>query len=314
MSECRGVDEFPRDVKAFHNMWSSTHEVDVERGLEKRFEIDVAAPVAWKVEHFVETIESLSCDLKDAKEEEGVLYVVCDRCIIVALVDRIVVTANFCVPLHNAITPLMDLVASKGTAVQWSSFMRKNTASPWAVASEDTLLAVEYSSLKERFPEGNSFLIGPLDAVHYFYYVYDNIDRTAGKVETDLQVNIVLHNTQSSPRAVTRLGFVPTSKANDIHHRCCTKGSVYEVSRLLSNDGVKSCCFETNGHITNDRIATLVRDFMPTSFSITTLVDIDCPTPVNPKGMSFEGYVLDNCAANEFAHGCTVLKTVYTLA
>jgi S-adenosylmethionine decarboxylase len=314
MSTCRNVDEFPRDVKAFHSMWSGSDEVALEHGLEKRFEVDTTTPVGWMLADFTAVVGAMECDIKDSKLTEDILYIVCDRCVIVALADRVVITANYCVALHKAITPLMDLISAKESAVQWSSFMRKNTASPWSVATEDTLLAVEYSNLKECFPAGNSFLLGPLDAVHYFYFVYDNIDRSVPSAETDLQVNVVLHNTQSSPRSVTRLGFQPTSKTGEIYHRCATNGSTYEVSRLLSADGVNSCCYESNGLVTSEKIDNLVRDFKPTSFSVTALVDVNCPTPVNPKAMSFEGYQLENCASNEFAHGCTVVKTVYSMA
>lgn len=314
MAECRTVDEFPRDVKAFHNMWSGSDEVDVERGLEKRFEVDITSTVGWMLEDFTTVVSAMGCEVKDSQLTEDILYIVCDRCVIVAIADRVVVTANFCVALHKAIVPLMDLVSAKESTVQWSSFMRKNTASPWSATTEDTLLALEYSNLKECFPAGNSFLLGPLDAVHYFYFVYDNIDRSVASAETDLQVNVVLHNTQSSPRSVTRLGYQPASKASDIYHRCSTNGSTYEVSRLLSVDGVSSCCYESNGIVSSEKIDSLVRDFKPTSFSVMALVDINCPTPVNPKAMAFEGYQLENCTSNEFAHGCTIVKTVYSLA
>jgi S-adenosylmethionine decarboxylase len=169
--------------------------------------------------------------------------------------------------------------------------------------------------LKQSFPQGKSFLIGPLDGDHYFYFVYDALDRKSGSViENDAQVNLVMYNVTPATHQAA-LSDKITQSCTLINN----KTDEYEALRHFYACGQRCVTFESNA-TTGDhasRVTELLDEYQPDRFTLITLFD---PATTFAQRFAkgdrcgldkFSKFKIDNCFTNEFAHGYTVRKTVF---
>jgi S-adenosylmethionine decarboxylase len=296
-----------------------------DSGCEKRYEVDVnvsesgnsllaIAKQQWQV-----LMNHLKEEICETKEFEALTWIRTPQCAIIVTKERVVVTSSAVTLLHLLVAPLTELCNTMGN-VQWSSFMRKNIASPWEPDNEmNHVMASEYAELKQAFPQGKSFLIGPVDGDHYFYFVYDALNRKHRAVqENDAQVNLVMYNV--APEAHQG------ESSNGKVVQCCTpldnKADEYEALRHFYACGQRCVTFETNAttEAHADRIVELLEEFQPDRFTLITLFDLATVVAQRyAKGDrcgldKFAKYKTENCFTNEFAHGYTVRKTVFVRA
>lgn len=294
-----------------------------DSGCEKRFELDVKIPsgkgqglLAVDSNQWQNVLDLIKETICECKEYEALSWIRTPQSALIVTKEKVVVTCSAVTLLHLLVAPLIELCNRVGT-VEWSSFMRKNVSSPWDPDNEmNHVMASEYAELKQAFPQGRSFLIGPLDGDHYFYFVHDALDRKNGDViENDAQVNLVMYNV--SPQ--THQGENASGK---IIQTCVPKDNKtdeYEAMRHFYACGQRCATFETNATTEEhaDRLVDLLREYQPDRFTLITLFD---PATTTAKRFAkgdrcgldkFAHYKLENCFTNEFAHGYTVRKTVF---
>jgi S-adenosylmethionine decarboxylase len=61
--------------------------------------------------------------------------------------------------------------------VEWFSYTRKDFLFPTEQKFPHRGASEEIAYLKELFPEGSAFLMGPVTADHWFMYIADYVDR-----------------------------------------------------------------------------------------------------------------------------------------
>jgi S-adenosylmethionine decarboxylase len=242
-----------------------------------------------------------------------------ERCIVIITPMRIVVTASAEVMLHKITGPLLQLVTDCGCGVEWASFMRRNTSSPWEADDETNLvMASEYAELKQAFPTGKPFLLGQVDSDHYFYFLFDRVDRTsADTVEDEVQVNVVMYNVSEPMDKLSQTIDVTTAgKGQGEYHQLLRSFSI----RSAGGDTVVPCVtFETNDpempHAS--RISELLERYKPARVTLITLFD---PQSTAARRFAagdrcgldtFSHYNVENRATNEFAPGYVIRKTMF---
>lgn len=323
-------DEFPSTVQGLMSLWGGFDEPAnvTDSGCEKRFEVDVMitegdAQGLLAVGHhqWQELLNHLKEDISETKEFASLSWIRTPQCALIVTKEKVIVTASAVTLLHLLVAPMMELCKEKGLRVKWSSFMRKNIASPWDPENEmNHVMASEYAELKQAFPPGKSFLIGPVDGDHYFYFVYDALNRkdTSAVLEADVQVNLVMYN-------VTPESHQGENSNGKVVQRCTpldNKSDEYETLRQFVACGQRCVTFETNATTDAhaDRIATLLEEFQPDRFTLITLFDLATVSAQRyAKGDrcgldKFAKYKTENCFTNEFARGYTVRKTVFVRA
>ena len=351
-------DEVPTTVRGLMSLWGGFDEPEnpVDAGLEKRLELDVTFLAGEEASAGMNATDKTSPRgmLRATSEQWSAVLSILDesihrtssqgllsayygeRCIIITSPRRVVITASPEVMLHKITVPLLQLVSDCGCGVEWVSYMRKNTCSPWDADDETNLImAAEYAELKHAFPKGNPFLLGPVDSDHYFYFVYDNVDRTSGDtVEDDIQVNVVMYNVNDVPCDKTFQDIrvlTPTTASAELEqqrpllcegHELIRRFSVRSVStcdRAQAHHAVSCLTFETNDPNMDhkSRIAELLERYRPARFTLITLFD---PQSTVARRFAegdrcgldtFSHYTVENRATNEFAPGYVIRKTVF---
>ena len=300
-----------------------------ETGPEKRLEMDfrpfdhaskaeVFTPQKW-----TSVLEHIECYGGKVSENDGGLSIVCEQAVLVLNPQKLVIITCASVELHRAISFILDMCKEFALQVQWASFMRKNTTSPWAHASGQGM-ALEYSLLKTAFPSGRPFLVGPLDSDHYFYFVYDDIHRETGVLEDDVQVNVLMYEVKCNDADYRRLAedilCAGDAKRLNFHSgkdgfvACATHAMDYfETLRFSSGKLGGVLSFETNVNSEEAyrvSISKLVDTSAPERFSVVLLLDPKCAPIEEPNHapMRYQGYSLLNVATTEFEHGYVVRK------
>jgi S-adenosylmethionine decarboxylase len=313
-------DDLPSSVHSLMSLWGGFDEPAnaIDSGLEKRLEIGITATnkdgllqdrdALYRVLDTISNVTSMS----QLGNDSAVLTIHCERCVAVIAAKRLVVLASPDVAIHKAILPLLNLCSTLNCVVEWMSFMRKNTTSPWEAATPELsqIMAGEYADLKEAFPKGKSFLFGPVDTDNYFFFVYDNVNRKTSVVENDVQINAVLYNVKShiDTKLEQRVDIV--------------EGDEYEVTRTFSLDACTPCLtYETNcSKLSTDRLRKLLNDNQPDRFTLITLFDPHSDMAVRIRagdrcGLdAFDGFYLDNRTVNEFASGYAIHKLLFVRA
>ncbi|KAK7195477.1 S-adenosylmethionine decarboxylase proenzyme- like [Novymonas esmeraldas] len=296
-------DEFPESVHALMSLWGGFANPTScsDSGLEKRLEFDFATPVeplTFAVAELEEVLAAAGQELHHASHEAGLLSLEMTQSIVIVTPHKLVVTSASDVMLHRVLTPALALLAAKGVCVEWASYLRKNTTSPWCAKSETSdIMAQEYAGLKAAFPTGRSFLTGPVDGDHYFNFVYDGVDRAAAAVHTeeDVQVNVFLYDVAAGvaegQKTTQRFQALPTGE--------------YEVTRTFTE--VPCVSFETNARAamaTPARVQELVDTYAPAHFTIVALQDKDADGPALRRNFqAFHAYTLQNRTVNFFGEG-----------
>ncbi|CAJ1014290.1 Adenosylmethionine decarboxylase, putative [Leishmania lindenbergi] len=270
-----------------------------DSGLEKRLELDFDTSVdvqAFKVAELEDVLAAAGQELQHHSPAKDLLSLEMTQSILIVMKQKLVVTSASEVMLHQLITPIIAFLKSKGVRVEWASYLRKNTTSPWCTDSETSdIMAQEYAELKAAFPTGKSFLTGPVDGHHYFNFVYDGVNRVAERKEEDVQVNMFLYDVAEGldevDKTTQRFLALPNGE--------------YEVTRTFA--GVPCVSFETNAKAavtTPNRVQELVDTFRPAYFTIAALQDKDADGPALRRNFhAFHAYTLQNRTVNFFGEG-----------
>lgn len=317
--------DFPSSVRGLMSLWGGFDEPAnvTDSGCEKRLEIDIQVEAGSADLHSV-TKDQWAAVLASIQQsiikvqgsQNAVQAFHTAECLLLVVRDKVIVTSSATVLLHQLLTPLMRVCTQVvGAHVEWSSFMRKNTASPWEPDNAmNHVMASEYADLKNTFPQGRSFLIGPVDGDHYFYFVHDAVNRKrSAVVEDDVQVNLVMYNVQLDTE------LEPKNVTQDCVVLPAAKGE-YETLRFFNACGQPCATFETNTSSEDhaNRIASLLELYKPDRCTLITLFD---PSTNMARRLAkgdrcgldkFENFTVENRCTNEFAHGYVVRKTMLT--
>lgn len=322
------ADEFPNTVQGLMSLWGGFDEPAnvTDSGCEKRLEIDVKVTFESRgllvitQKQWQALLDDIKEDILESKQWSALHFFRTPQCTIIVSKDKVIATSSAVTLLHRLVAPLVKMCndTTIGTSIQWASFMRKNIASPWEPDNEmNHVMASEYAELKEAFPQGKSFLIGPVDGDHYFYFVHDAMDRSKKDVvEDDAQLNLVMYNVVDNE---------PHRGENKVVQTCTPlteEADEFEAIRHFHACGQRCVTYETNATSVDhaDRIAKLLEKYQPDRFTLITLFD---PATVVAKRFSrgdrcgldkFENYCAENCCTNEFAHGYIVRKTMFARA
>ncbi|KAF5226509.1 putative S-adenosylmethionine decarboxylase proenzyme [Trypanosoma cruzi] len=315
-------EEVPESVHALMAMWGG---FDGPRnandcGIEKRLELDFRGVIVPS-EVAVLDLESVMSHAGELLErhsaEKGLISLVFGNSLMQLTQRHVIVTSSSSVLLHEILGPLLDLLRSHGIDIEWASFMRMNTTSPWSSLCEmSEIMAQEYAQLKSVFPSGHPYLTGPLDSDHFFYFVYDAIERNVlgAPPEDDVQINVYMYNVKTDGsgddddalKSVQQV--VPLSETE------------YEMLRVSTDNMAHPfAAFETNAMIAATKKRELVRGllekFCPDRFTMVVLQD-RC-SPLAQKASIFdemEGYTIMNRATNHFGQGYAFHQTSYIRA
>lgn len=303
-------DEFPESVHALMSLWGGfANPTDYsDSGLEKRLELDFANAVpanTFSVAELEAVLAVLNQELQYTTQAEGLVALVLTQSILILTPHKLVLTSASEVMLHQALTPLLALLAEKAIAVEWASYLRKNTTSPWCAESETSdIMAQEYADLKAAFPAGRSFLTGPVDGDHFFNFVFDEVQRDADRTETDVQVNVFLYDiaqgVSDAEKSTQRFVALPEGE--------------YEVLRTFAATACVS--FETNAKATVTspaRVQQLVDELQPAHFTIVALQDRDTDgAALRRTFQSFSSYTRENRTVNHFGEGYAFHQVLFT--
>jgi S-adenosylmethionine decarboxylase len=301
-------------------------------GPEKRLEFDFVRrtdpstlKTIFDIQTWTPVLESLQCldGVANLQAEYG-LTITSRDCLVVVNTEKIVFTSCATVLLHTAVEAILKICDANDIEVEWASYSRKNTNSPWA-RETDQGMAVEYAVLKSAFPAGKPFLIGPLDSDHFFYFVYDAIDRSM-ETEEDVQVNLLMYGAKCVTPLTAEVAAAAFGVSNPEALNCAVSSKGKEVSAAHIIDGVQ---FETL-RITNGRLgcvasfetniaseeryraqlSRLVEMFQPDRFSVMILLDPQSAPSIHPNAnpITFSAYNRLNKATTEFECGKTVTK------
>ncbi|KPA83435.1 putative S-adenosylmethionine decarboxylase proenzyme- like [Leptomonas pyrrhocoris] len=294
-------DEFPVSVHALMSLWGGfANPTDYsDSGLEKRLELDFAAPVAstmFSVAELEEVLAAVHQELQRAFQADGLLAMEMTQSLLILTPNKMIVTSASEVMLHQLLKPTLALLASKSVEVEWASYLRRNTTSPWCAEGETSdIVAQEYADLKAAFPAGKSFLTGPVDSDHFIHFVYDDVERQASRTEEDVQVNVFLYDV---------VGGLHDAKQSEQHFTALPNGE-YEVVRTFAATPCVS--FETNAKaaVTSPaRVRQLIDAFQPSRFTIVALQDKDTDgAALRRNFQAFTSYTLQNRTVNQFGEG-----------
>lgn len=238
--------------------------------------------------------------------------------------NRVIITTDMDVQLHEAVTAVVALLGGAGYEVEWASFVRKNTACPWD--ARDHTMAIEYAALKESFPAGRPFVFGAVDSDHYFYFVYDALQRGPGCVESDVQINIKMYDVAVTDEA-NSIGMHTVAVPGKPGAAQAVKFGAEHYESLRAKKfahGGNMVSFESNAEAVS-AMPALSRQLIalrPKRFTVMMLLDPQSESgrlraarrSVGLDADSFPGYKIFNRTANTFEHGYAVNKVTYVAA
>lgn len=324
----------------FYDKWGAASEAmqrDELGGVEKRLECDFKEEYTGDLD-WQSVLETLGLGVRGAMVSVNVSCFLCDRAIVIVMAQKIIITAAHHVAIHEFVGPLVDMLKAAGIIVDWASFMKKSTASPWQ--TKDQTLALEYAHLKSTFPSGNPFIFGQLDGDHYFYFVTDTIERLptmamyaaaapkptswVKKVEADVQVNLIMYNVDD--KHLGRPHELFGREATCVYRLELKEfqgawfhGTTYEHLRVVRNPGTaestaagaptsgRLVSFETNAELTSagkQRLTDLVAALKPERFTALVLLD---PESETAKDLAVHNFALE---VGEFPGHSVVNRTM----
>jgi len=222
-------------------------------------------------------------------------------------------------------------------------YSRKNFQYPWVQPSPHTSIGEEYETLHRCFPDGHPYVLGPLDADHYFLFMYDAIERP--RLEHDQQLNIAMYDMDASVatqfaaeeftidnaktsivRANTKLdGLLEGFTVQDMVFSPCgyslnsIRNGDYYTIHVTPENHCSYASFETCARVPSFRplIQQVLDVFKPRKFTVIILLDDASPCSQSQKKgedigeCSIPGYQRINCTVNEFEPGYRTIKCLY---
>ncbi|RNF11322.1 S-adenosylmethionine decarboxylase proenzyme [Trypanosoma rangeli] len=315
-------EEIPESVQSLVAMWGGCDapHSDNDCGIEKRLELDfrgVIEPSDVAVADLASVMSHAGELLEHHSVGNGLVSLMFSNSMLQLTEKLVLVTSSSSVLLHLVLGPLLDLLRSHAFAIEWASFMRMNITSPWSSLCEmSETMAQEYAELKSAFPSGHPYLTGPLDSGHFFYFVYDGIERNVldAPPEDDVQINIYMYNVKTD-------GSRDDSGAlKSVRQVLPLSSTEYEILRV-STDSTSHpfASFETNAVMASTKTAELLRGllekFCPDQVMMVVLQDRCCP--LSERNNIFDevkGYTIMNRATNHFGQGYAFHQISYVRA
>lgn len=313
-------DELPGSVHDLMAMWGGVGTLRDASGcgMEKRLELDfrcAIVPGDVSVEGLESAMSHAGEVLERSSASGNIVSFYFGRSVVLLTASRIVVTCAPAVLLHLTLRPLLALLEVHGILVEWASFMRMNITSPWDAGDTSDVIAEEYAELKSAFPSGHPYLTGPIDRDHFFYFVYDAIDRGDMDVclENDVQINIYMHNVK------TLYGY--DSNDGDMKNTWSVApllGSEYEMLRVCTDiSGDPFVSFETNVAWASLHPTELLKSFFerfcPERLTMFLLLDrCNFVDHWRDAFQDIDGFTIINRAVNHFGEGYAFIQVVYT--
>lgn len=318
-------DGYPDSVYSLMSMWGGfvPPTLNNDNGLEKRLQFDFRLNTishdstnTLSVEDVVNVMQSADQALESVElVGKGMEAITFSDSLAILTRSRLLVTSSSSVMLHLVLQPMLSLFQQRGVGVEWASFLRKNLVSPWG-ASEDfetgDIMAQEYANLKESFPNGRSFLTGPVDGEHYFHFVFDDVLREEGQQELDKQFNVYLYDVEkcsyedeedtslmNKSRSRQQLQWVTTSLEGGEEEKRYEMQRVFAKSRCVS--------FETNAPTTDFstiRLPALLSEYAPHRFTLVMFQDRDVQEKeLRGAFRNVKGFRAVNHTINYFSEG-----------
>ena len=105
-------------------------------------------------------------------------YVLSESSLFVYAYKVIIKTCGTTTLLH-AVEPLLAITRGLGMEVEWVGYTRKNFEHPADQVFPHSNFNNEVRWLKDHFPEGHAYVLGPITDDHWFIFVADYITRTS---------------------------------------------------------------------------------------------------------------------------------------
>ncbi|CCW61538.1 unnamed protein product [Phytomonas sp. EM1] len=311
-------DEYPQSVHALMSLWGGfapLTEVS-DSGLEKRLEVDFKFPcpigkltvadIEALMRNVDEYLENYSCE----GDFQSFTF---SQTLIVLTSKMLMMSSNSTVMLHHVLKPLLDLLNQRSVLVEWMSFSRRNTTAPWSTQCETSdIMAQEYAELKAAFPTGQSFLLGPVDSEHYFFFTFDAIDRSEGNaVEQDVQINVFLYDIvrDEDDELAPNVGLTRKNTQQLTH----LEGNTYEIMRTF--DDISYISFETNARVAMEspaRLESLLKKYKPSKIVMFALQDRNIePGMLCRTYATLPGYALQSSLTNHFREGYSFYQLTF---
>ncbi|GET90923.1 S-adenosylmethionine decarboxylase proenzyme [Leishmania tarentolae] len=349
-----------KDPLTLMAMWGSMKEYNPEQGFsfegpEKRLEVILRCTPETHVDGlrslddsvWSDVVGSLNAQIVSRESNEYINSYVLTESSLFVTKDRIILITCGTTTLLNSIPNILEAISAVRGELEWVSFMHKNYSFPWMQKGPHTSLADEFTTLKQHFPTGKPYILGPVDSDHYFLFCYDDIIRPCSS-EDDTQLSMTMYGLDKEQtkywfsdrfistgaetatiRAETHLDHVVDESwtLHDLQFEPCgysinaIRGAEYQTIHITPEDHCSFASYETNSRAANcsDRMKKVLGVFRPQRFTVIVFLD-----PESPMGKVFnEGngigvepeyypeYSLLHCTTNEFAPGYFAMKSNY---
>lgn len=163
---------------------------DKETSTEKRLEINFAHPITAAAKVWSSVFAILDRGDVSIGRDNGTLSFLSAAAMMIVTRSKVVLLGGSDCKMHESVAKIVKILRDESSRINWLMFSKKSSICFWD--ERDASIAAECSTFAELCP-GHAFLLGPIDADHYFCYVHDSIDRAIPSVESDVQVNLVMY-------------------------------------------------------------------------------------------------------------------------
>ncbi|CCW61539.1 unnamed protein product [Phytomonas sp. EM1] len=261
--------------------------------------------------------------------------------------NRIILITCGTTTLLNSIPEILKAISAVRAELEWASFMHKNYSFPWEQRGPHTSLSGEIATLKSHFPTGKTYILGPVDSDHYFFFCYDDVIRPYSN-EDDTQLNMTMYGLDKEQtkywfsdrfistsaetaaiRAATHLDRLvdETWTFHDLQFEPCgysvnaLREGEYQTIHITPEHHCSFASYETNCHDSNyaDRIKNVLSVFRPQRFTVLVFLDPESAVgkayhdthSIGVEPEYFTEYEVFNRTVNEFTPGYVAMKINY---
>lgn len=148
--------------------------------------------------------------------------------------------------LLKALPPFFEATKALGMSIEWMSYTRKDFFFPQAQKFPHRDPNEEITYLKELFPEGDAFILGPMTGDHWFVFVADYVDRPTSDC-VDRTLDMMMFGLDES---AAKLFFQNKDKYPEMTD--VTKAA--KIDTLLPGSDIQEHCFDPCGYSMNGLI------------------------------------------------------------
>jgi S-adenosylmethionine decarboxylase len=145
--------------------------------------------------------------------------------------------------LLRALGPFLEITKELGMSIEWMAYTRKNFIFPHVQKFPHRDPQEETSYLREYFPEGSAFLMGPLTGDHWLVYVADYVDRPTSEC-VDRTLDMMMFGIDESVAKLFTKDSIRFPKDSDVTNAA-------GIDMLLPGSTIQEFCFEPCGYSMN---------------------------------------------------------------